>query len=180
MLPTDEIRALLREHDDPDHLERPPHFDLVTAGNRFAGLVRALEERFGPACSSGLTQDTSHYGGITVPTEVTGLERPLWVLLSNFGGFVTAGTGGTGMPGSEQGLTEEFLTWLDGVCTASGCVFVPVELLLEPYDGRSVLEQMYAEPLLEALAAEHGWDDGDDEDEEDLPPVWFDRYFQYM
>ncbi|MGA5069320.1 hypothetical protein ACPB9E_37215 [Streptomyces exfoliatus] len=51
-------------------------------------------------------------------------------------------------------------------------------MLLEPYDGRSVLEQMYAEPLLAALAAEQGWDD-DDEDE-DLPPVWFDRYFQYM
>ncbi|MFJ6630029.1 hypothetical protein ACIQMR_01305 [Streptomyces sp. NPDC091376] len=181
MLPTDEIRALLREHDDPDHLERPPHFDLVVGGKRFAGLVRALEGRFGPACTSGLTQDTSHYGGITVPTEVTGLERPLWVLLSNFGGFVTAGTGGEGMPGSQQGLTEDFLTWLDGVCTDLGCVFVPVELLLEPYDGRSVLEQMYAEPLLAALAAEQGWDDdGDDEDEEDLPPVWFDRYFQYM
>ncbi|MGA5065526.1 hypothetical protein ACPB9E_17485 [Streptomyces exfoliatus] len=64
---------------------------------------------------------------------------------------------------------------LDGVCTASGCVFVPIELLLESYDGRSVLEQMYAEPLLAALAAEQGWDD-----DEDLIPVWFDRFFQYM
>ncbi|MFI6417127.1 hypothetical protein ACIBG6_06850 [Streptomyces sp. NPDC050842] len=179
MLPTDEIRALLREYDDPEHLERPKNFDPVAAGKRFAPLVRALETRFGPACSSGLTQDCSHYGGVTVPAEVTGLERPMWVLLSNFGGFVTAGTGGEGMPGSEQGLTEEFLTWLDGVCTETGCVFVPIELLLEPYDGRSVLEQMYAEPLLAALAAEQGWDD-DEDDDEDLPPVWFDRYFQYM
>ncbi|MFE5831541.1 hypothetical protein ACFQ67_04890 [Streptomyces sp. NPDC056488] len=178
MLPDDEIRRLLREHDDPNHLERPADFDLVVEGKRFARLVRALEERFGPSCSSGLTQDSSHYGGITVPSEVTGLERPMWVLLSNFGGFVTAGTGGEGMPGSAQGLTEEFLRWLDGVCAETGCVFVPVELLLEPYDGRSVLEQMYAEPLLAALAAEQGWDD--DEEDEDLPPVWFDRYFQYM
>ncbi|MGA5069321.1 hypothetical protein ACPB9E_37220 [Streptomyces exfoliatus] len=122
---------------------------------------------------------SSQHGDITVPTEATGCERPMWVVLSNFGGFVTAGTGGMGMPGSEQGLTDEFLGWLDGVCTEVGCVFVPVELLLEPYDGRSVLEQMYAEPLLAALTAEQGWDD-DEDDEEDLPPVWFDRYFQYM
>ncbi|MCX4824608.1 hypothetical protein OG883_33080 [Streptomyces sp. NBC_01142] len=107
MLPTDEIRALLREHDDPHHLERPPTFELVTSRDRFAGLVHALEERFGPACSSALSQDSSTYGGITVPADVSGLDRPLWVLLSNFGGFITAGTGdGEGMPGSEEGLTR--------------------------------------------------------------------------
>jgi hypothetical protein len=178
MLPTDEIRALLRQYDDPDHLERPADFDPEVSGTRFARLVQAVEERFGPGCSSSLTQDCSHYGGTTLPPEITGLERPLWVLLSNFGGFVTAGTGGEGMPGSEQGLTERFLSWLDGVCARSDCVFVPVELLLELYDGVSMLEQMYAEPLLKALAAEQGW--GDDEDEEDMPPVWFDRYFQFM
>ncbi|MFE6098826.1 hypothetical protein ACFVQ4_02565 [Streptomyces laurentii] len=180
MLPTDEIRALLRQYDDPDRSQYPADFDLEAAAARFARLVRAVEERFGPGCSSGLIQDCSHYGGVTVPPEVTGLERPLWVLLSNFGGFVTAGTGGEGMPGSEQGLTEEFLGWLDGACAGAGCVFVPVELLLEPYDGVFILEQMYAEPLLKALAAEQGWGDDVEDDEDDLPPVWFDRYFQYM
>ncbi|MFJ9434895.1 hypothetical protein ACIRQY_35380 [Streptomyces sp. NPDC101490] len=178
MLPNDEIRRLLREHDDPDHMERPKDFDLVVAAKRFGELVHTLKERFGPACLSGLGQDTSYYGGITVPIEASGFELPVWVLFSNFGGFVTVGTGGEGAPGAERGLAREFLTWLDGACDKIDCVFVPVELLLEPYDGGSVLEQMYAESLLAALAAEHGWDDEDDE--ETLPPVWYDRYFQYM
>lgn len=178
---TGRVRALLREHDDPDHLERPPHFDPAASARRFDLLGRACVERFGPACVRFLTQDTSHYGGVTVRPDVTGLERPLWVLLSNFGGFVTAGTGAEGATGAGEGLTEEFLTWLDRVCAAAGCVRVPVELLLEPYDGRAVLERMYAEPLMLAMAAEHGWGDENDEDDEKVEPVvWWERYFDYM
>jgi hypothetical protein len=91
VLPADQIRALLREFDDPHRLERPRDFDLEASARRFAQLTRALVERFGPSCRSGLNQDTSDYGGISVPAEATGLGRPLWVGMSTFGCFVTAG-----------------------------------------------------------------------------------------
>ncbi|WP_392756662.1 hypothetical protein [Streptomyces sp. LN590] len=128
MLPADQIRALLREFDDPHCLERPRNFDLDASARRFAELTRALEERFGPSCKSGLNQDTSDYGGISVPAKATGFGRPLWVGLSNFGCFVTAGRASDwSEPDPTEGLIEEFVTWLGGVCTAAGCTFVPLE-----------------------------------------------------
>ncbi|MFM9445552.1 hypothetical protein [Streptomyces acidiscabies] len=87
--------------------------------------------------------------------------------MSNFGPFVTAGTGrDRGVPGCAQGLSETFTAWLDGLCTELGCVYVPAELLLEPYDGPSPLED--------------GSLPGETPDEEDLPPAWWDRYFPYV
>ncbi|MGI5196199.1 hypothetical protein ACQEVY_21515 [Streptomyces sp. CA-288835] len=178
MLPADRIRALLREFDDPQHLERPRDFDLKASAHRFAQLTHALTERFGPSCESGLSQDASYYGVIDVPADATGLGRPLWVLLSNFGSFVTTGTGDDwGVPSAKEGLTEEFVTWLDGICTAQGLTFVPIELLLEPYDGPSLADEEIPAELLAAFA-----DDGEEEEDEgpELPLAWWDRYFQYM
>ncbi|MEW2130543.1 hypothetical protein [Streptomyces sp. NPDC005435] len=188
MLPADRIRTLLREHDDPDHLERPENFDLPSARDAFARLVSALEEAFGPSCSNGLGQDTSYYGGIKIPVEATGLGRPLWVQMSNFGAyFVTAGTGAHwGAPDCEGDPPGEFSTWLDQVCTAAGCTFVPVQLLLEPYDGPSELAGFHDAELATALEAfvAAGGDlgiDGDEDEEEELrPDTWHDRYFEYM
>ncbi|MFI9286487.1 hypothetical protein [Streptomyces werraensis] len=54
-------------------------------------------------------------------------------------------------PGAATDLPAEYVTWLDAVCAAAGCVFVPLDLLLEPYDGPS-----------------------------DRTPVWADRYFQWV
>lgn len=42
---------------------------------------------------AGLGQDTSYYGAISLPTAATATDRRLWVLMSNFGPFATAGTG---------------------------------------------------------------------------------------
>ncbi|MEX3106612.1 MULTISPECIES: hypothetical protein [unclassified Streptomyces] len=162
----DHLRALLRELDDPDHLELPPGYDLPAARRRFAGLGAAMKERFGPSVIAGMTQDASYYGEVTVPAP----DRPLWVLMSNFGPFVTAGTGrDLGVPGCEEGLDESFVTWLDGVCTELGCVYVPAGLLLEPYDGPTRLED-----------GELPGGGEDEEEEEELPLAWWDRYFQYM
>ncbi|MFJ9796931.1 hypothetical protein [Streptomyces sp. NPDC101145] len=178
MLPPDRLRALLREQDDPAHLELPADYDVPAARARFARLADALRRRFGPSVTAGHGQDASFLGYVSVPAGASGADRPLWVLLSNFGPFVTAGTGDAwGVPGCEEGLSAPFVTWLDDLCGELGCVYVPVALLLEPYDGPSLEEDEEAEAILAALAAQ---DDEEAEEEDDLPPSWWDRYFQYM
>ena len=183
MLPLGQIRQLLLEYDGPRHLERPEAFDPNAARECFARLVSVLEERFGPSCTGGLAQDASFYGVIDVPADATGLGRPLRVAMSNFGAyFVTArGVVDESAPGSEAALTQEFVTWLDGVCTAVGCTFVPAELLRERYDGPSFLEAHRDEELIAALVAAGEVTDGEDEAESDVGVAyWNDRYFAYM
>ncbi|MCL8013389.1 hypothetical protein [Streptomyces sp. AS02] len=187
MLSPDRLRELLRELDDPDpkHLEVPRNYDVPAARQRFHQLADALERRFGPSVSAGMGQDASFLGVYEVPAEATGTDRALRVLISNFGPFVTAGTGdGLSLPGCEEGLSDEFVTWLDELCTELGCVYVPVELVKEPYDGPIALgDDALTEELLAALAAaneEEGEGEGEEEEEDDLPPTWLDRYFAYM
>ncbi|MFL9653547.1 hypothetical protein ACJ7VE_07515 [Streptomyces sp. PB17] len=180
MLPLDEIRTLLSEHDDPDHRERPRDFDAKATARRFALLTGALERRFGPSGSVGRYQDASAYGRFAV-TDGSGPAGGLWVELSNFGGFVSAGAGDDRSADSAPGPSGEFVTWLDEVCTAAGCVFVPLDVLLEPYDGptRTLVDEDRV--FVETLAA-LGYGGGDDEDEEDgdMRAVWADRYFGYV
>ncbi|MBB4790510.1 hypothetical protein [Streptomyces nodosus] len=180
MLPMVQIRALLREHDDPRHLERPADFDKEPALDCYTRLVSALEEHFGPSCSSGLGQDASFCGVIHVPVDATGLGLPMGVAMSNFGNyFVTAYMRvGVGVPRGEECPPEEFVTWLDGVCTAMGCTFVPTELLREPYDGPVPLAAEDLELAAALVAA--GLAEADDNDEELVTPDWHDRYFEYM
>ncbi|MGW7499018.1 hypothetical protein ACWGKA_32625 [Streptomyces luteogriseus] len=184
MLPLDRLRKLLRELDDPDpeHREMPRNYDVPAARQRFRRFADALEGRFGPSVSAGMGQDSSFLGAASFPAEATGTGRPLWVLISNFGPFITAGTGRRwGLPGCEEGLDDEFVTWLDELCTELGCVYVPIELLMEPYDGPTSLgDDEAGEAVLAALAAASSADEGEEEEEDDLPPAWYDRYFQYM
>ncbi|MDQ0596814.1 hypothetical protein QF037_001159 [Streptomyces canus] len=181
MLPMDQLRARLREHDDPGHLERPADFDRDTSRRCFARLLSALEERFGPSCSSGLGQDSSFYGVIDVPAGATGVDRPMGVAMSNFGTyFVTAFMRvDEGSPGGEACPPEEFVTWLDGVCTAMGCTFIPTGLLREPYEGPSVLAAAGDLELAAVLVAA-GLAEAEDDDEELGKSDWHDRYFDYM
>lgn len=182
MLPLDQIRALLLEHDDPHHLERPADFDLDTSRECFARLVSVLKERFGPSCSRGLVQDASFYGVIDVPAAATEPGRFMRVVMSNFGSyFVTADVVvGEGVPSGEAGSTEEFVTWLDGVCAAAGCTFVPAGLLREPYSGPSFLEAHRDEELVAALVAAGEVTEDADDEEEVGKAYWRDRYFEYM
>ncbi|MCP9996652.1 hypothetical protein LUX34_14995 [Streptomyces werraensis] len=166
-------------YDDPRHLDAPRDHDAEATVRRFTRLAEALEGRFGPSCRTGLFQDASVHGVVRVPTEATGLGRALWVELSNFGRFVTAGTGsGWDAPGAATDLPAEYVTWLDAVCAAAGCVFVPLDLLLEPYDGPSPTWADEDEALVRALEA--AGEPVDDEDGEDRRPVWADRYFQWV
>ncbi|WP_225644668.1 hypothetical protein [Streptomyces werraensis] len=173
------LRTLLRVYDDPRHLDAPRDHDAEATVRRFTRLAEALEGRFGPSCRTGLFQDASVHGVVRVPTEATGFGRALWVELSNFGRFVTAGTGsGWDAPGAAMDLPAEYVTWLDAVCAAAGCVFVPLDLLLEPYDGPSPTWADEDEALVRALEA--AGEPVDDEDGEDRTPVWADRYFQWV
>ncbi|MFF6837122.1 hypothetical protein ACFY84_35915 [Streptomyces sp. NPDC012438] len=179
MLPLNQIRRFLLEHDDPGHLERPADFDLNTSRESFARLVSALEERFGPSCTSGLAQDASFYGVIDVPADASGLGRPLRAAMSNFGTyFITARVVvDEAAPSSETALTQELVTWFDDICTAAGCTFVPTELLRERYDGPSFLEAHRDKELIAALLAVEEVTD----DEGDVGVAyWNDRYFEYM
>ncbi|MGW2837519.1 hypothetical protein ACWCWD_06940 [Streptomyces sp. NPDC001493] len=181
MIPMDPIRALLLEHDDPGNLERPADFDPKASVNSFSLLVSAFEERFGPSCSSGLGQDASFLGVIDVPADATGLGLPLHAMMSNFGGhFVTARVvDDEGFPGGGDGLTEELTTWLDGVCAAMGCTFVPAELLREPYEGPSRLPAA-ADVELAAVLVAAGVAEAEESDEDLGKADWYDRYFEYM
>ncbi|MEV5430905.1 hypothetical protein [Streptomyces sp. NPDC052701] len=183
MLPLDRLRELLRELDDPDpeHREIPRDYDVPAARQRFRQFADAAERRFGPSVSAGMGQDASFLGVVSVPAEATRTGQPLQMAMSNFGPFVTAKVGLPGMPGCEDGLGDEFLTWLDELCTELGCIYVPNELLMEPYDGPTPLgDDEAGEAILAALAAASADEDRDDEEEDDLPPTWLDRYFQYM
>ncbi|MFE9847656.1 hypothetical protein ACFYPN_02415 [Streptomyces sp. NPDC005576] len=177
----DRIRDLLVENDDPRNLERPADFDRKTSENCFTRLVHAFQERFGPSCSSGRGQDASFYGVIDVPADATRIDRSLNATMSNFGGFFVTARVGTdeGLPGVEESLTEEYATWLDGVCTAIGCTFVPVELLREPYDGPSPLLAAGDAALAEVLVAA-GEAEGEEGDEDMGKTSWYDRYFDYV
>ncbi|MFF7314785.1 hypothetical protein [Streptomyces sp. NPDC008137] len=184
MLSLDRLRELLRELDDPDpaHREMPRDYDVPAARQRFRQFADAAERRFGPSVLADMGQDSSFLGVVSVPAEATGTGRPLRVAMSNFGPFVTAGTGlGLGMPGCEDGLDDEFLTWLDELCTELGCIHMPIELLMEPYAGPTALGDDEAdEAILAALAASSADGEEEEEEEDDLPPTWLDRYFQYM
>ncbi|CAL9471856.1 hypothetical protein GCM10010243_63520 [Streptomyces matensis] len=176
----DRLRTLLRVYDDPRHLDVPRDFDAEATVRRFARLTEALEGRFGPSCRTSFFQDASVHGAVRVPAEATGHGKALWVELSNFGRFVTAGTGDAwDAPGAATDLPAECVTWLDAVCTAAGCTFVPLDLLLEPYDGPSPTWADEDEALVRALEAA-GEPADDEEDDEDRTPVWADRYFQWV
>ncbi|TXS21330.1 hypothetical protein EAO70_07870 [Streptomyces sp. adm13(2018)] len=184
MLPLDRIRQLLLELDEPRHLERPSDFDLDTSRDCFAWLVSALEGRFGPSCTSDLAQDASFYGVIDVPAEVTGLGgRPLRAAMSHFGTYLVTArvVEDESAPSSDTALTPELMGWLDDVCSAVGCTFVPAELLRELYDGPSFLEAHRDRELIAALVAAGELTDceGDDESEVGVA-YWNDRYFAYM
>ncbi|CAM5439308.1 hypothetical protein STENM36S_04398 [Streptomyces tendae] len=188
MLPLVEIRTLLREHDDPRHRERPRDFDPEVAARRFALLTGRAQAASGRPAGRGCTRTPARADGSGPPRTAPVPPGVWWVELSNFGGFVTAGMGTDWTADSAAGLSGEFVTWLDEVCTAAGCVFVPLDVLLEPYDGPTptlVDEDRAFARTLAALGhdshdSRDGHDSEDGEDGEEVLPVRADRYFDYV
>ncbi|MEU9931900.1 MULTISPECIES: hypothetical protein [Streptomyces] len=174
MLTEEALLTLMKEYDDPENIERPRNFDPQLAAHRFEQIKTSLEELFGPSCESGLYQDASIYGEIEISSDATGFGRRLWVQLSNFGYFVTAGTGVWVEPGPTEGLTDEIESRLGEICAEAGCLYVPLEILLQPYDGKSPLGDL---EVPESCTASES---SDTEGDRDLPISWADRYFSWV
>ncbi|GAA2669079.1 MULTISPECIES: hypothetical protein [Actinosynnema] len=131
--------ALLRELDDPVHLEFPRDYDHGVERARFERLVVGLARRFGCACAVDRNvQDASHHGDVGVPAGATAGGEPITVRVSNFGGMavVSLGLPGGGdereepalFDGGDRRAVEEELGVL-------GYRVIPRRLLRERYDG---------------------------------------------
>ncbi|MFE3387304.1 hypothetical protein [Streptomyces anulatus] len=174
MLSEEALLTLMKEYDDPENIERPRNFDPQLAAHRFEQIKTSLEELFGPSCEAGLYQDASIYGEIEIPSGATGFDQRLWVQLSNFGYFVTAGTGVWVEPDPTEGLTDKLESRLGEICAEAGCLYVPLEILLQPYNGKSLLGDL---EVPEACASSEC---ADTEGDRDLPISWADRYFSWV
>ncbi len=139
----DRLRQLLREFDDPVHMEHPADFDRDATANRFNSLVTRLEEEFDCECrtDAGIyVQDASHYGQAVVPRKATASGADLFVRISNFGPMAVYGLDRPGVYTDEE---------LDVLCDRAdrdrlesalqdfGYTIIPESLLWERYDGRS-------------------------------------------
>ena len=137
------LRRLLRDLDDPEHMERPFDFDLRTTEKRFAELVARLQRDFRTTCrvdAGVLVQDALYYGQAVVPAEATNSAADLFVRVSNFGSMAVYGIEA---PGAYLG--EELDALLDladrdrieQALLDGDYRIVPEAVLWERYDGRS-------------------------------------------
>ena len=143
---------LLRSLDDPSDPESPPGFDWrradaalhAMAGDLAAALaVPGLEVE-----GSESIQDASFHGQIVLPmsTLLPGQSGPALLCTSNFGRLAAVRP--------EAALQPEVLSAVRGVLAAHDYVYVPAELLGEPYRGPTILDAQV--------------------------PTWWDRYFEYV
>ncbi|WFE27964.1 DUF6346 domain-containing protein [Solwaraspora sp. WMMD791] len=161
----DEIDSLLRQLDDPVHLERPAGFDYAAEQARFAALVADVEARFGCVCTvdAGMNvQDASYLGQLEIPASATATETEIFVRVSNFGGLALLGAERPGVHDDEE--TRILIAYADWrnvleVLTNHGYVVLLEDALSRPYDGTSdALRRAY----------------------QTHPATWFTRYFDYL
>lgn len=161
----DEIDSLLRQLDDPVHLERPAGFDYAAEQARFAALVADVEARFGCVCTvdAGMNvQDASYLGQLEIPASATATETEIFVRVSNFGGLALLGAERPGVYDDEE--TRILIAYADWrkvleVLTNHGYVVLLEDALSRPYDGTSdALRRAYPT----------------------YPATWFTRYFDHL
>jgi hypothetical protein len=177
---TERLKSRLRELDDPARLEFPRDYDYEATRTRFMLLVEKLERAFGCRCRTDLqVQDASHHADAVIPKNSTTSDYPIWVRMSNFGSLVTAGA-----DDHHQGLREscriiraEDVMLIDAACSSIGCTFVSLDVLLEPYEGPTALEEGIPDWILNQIEDSNP---DSEEDEEDTTGLWFSRFFDYM
>ncbi|MDG4771567.1 DUF6346 domain-containing protein [Solwaraspora sp. WMMD792] len=160
-----EIDSLLRQLDDPVHLERPAGFDYAAEQARFAALVAAVEARLGCVCTvdAGMNvQDASYLGQFEIPASATATETEIFVRVSNFGGLALLGAERPGVYDDEE--TRILIAYADWrkvleVLTNHGYVVLLEDALSRPYDGTS-------DALRHACPT--------------YPATWFARYFDHL
>ncbi|MEU4089291.1 hypothetical protein [Streptomyces aureus] len=148
-----DLLALLRELDDPGWLEWPQDYDRGETAARFGTLVARLESDFAARCTvEPDAQDSSEYGRITVPGEVTVCGTRIVVCVSKFGSLalVCADNPGAFLGTDEAQVEGELdvadLAKVDRALAECGYVVVPEELLESDYDGPSRLPSHVQRP----------------------------------
>ena len=78
------IWALLRDLDDPDHMEFPQNYDYAATRARFDQLAARLDQRFRCTCTVDRgVQDASHHGTIVIPITATASDVAALAAWSN-------------------------------------------------------------------------------------------------
>jgi hypothetical protein len=157
----EQMWSLLRELDDPDHLETPADFDFEATRDRFEQLVSGLDTAFD--CQSDAdrsVQDATLHARVAVPAEATATGERLVVRVSNFGSLATASLENPGAYDTAELktlLAAEDAARVYKVLDDLGYVVVPEEPLWRDYDG-SVPLSVFAPQR----------------------PSWWIRYFDYL
>jgi hypothetical protein len=120
---------LLRRHDDPVCWMEPPNFDYESASLRFLEFARELSSALNVPVRTEtgyLLQDAIYHSEVFIPAQE---GRPASIRFSRFGDMVT-------VMGSEQ-IPEEWLTIIQKLLQKHGYVYVPVDVLQQPYTGNN-------------------------------------------
>lgn len=155
--------ALLRQHDDPQHMEFPRGHDHATARTRFEQLAARLDTRFQCACNVGReVQDASHHGTVVIPATAAHSAEHITVVISNFGNLAVVTLGDPGVYDEEE--EREFFHTTDRLrvreeLDALGYTVVSEHLLRTRYDGVSDLVSYYPP---------------------EYHPTWWIRFFDYL
>ncbi|GAA3573486.1 hypothetical protein GCM10022197_32880 [Microlunatus spumicola] len=157
----EQLWALLRELDDPDHLETPAGFDLGATRERFERLVGGLDEAFGCRTDADRSvQDASLHARVVVPAGSTSSGERLVVCVSNFGGLATVSLTNPGVFDSaelHELLHADDAAHVYGVLDDLDYVVIPEDPLWTTYDGPS------------QITVDARW-----------PASWWTRFFDYL
>jgi hypothetical protein len=89
--------SLLRNLDDPAHLETPDGYDPDETTERFEQLVARLEAQFACQCQvDRYVQDASHHGEIIIPADHTSSGQHIHIRISHFGNLAVYSPGNLG------------------------------------------------------------------------------------
>lgn len=132
------LRRMLRELDDPDHVEGPADYTSEDFA-RFERLAHRLEATFGSGCRVDRNvQDASFRGRIDLSAEVTASGRPLVLVVSNFGSMAVLAVDNPGAWSQTefQALIHPHdMATIEAGLDEFGFVLVPEDPLWDPYDG---------------------------------------------
>ncbi|WP_018566773.1 hypothetical protein [Streptomyces sp. PsTaAH-124] len=150
--------ALLRQLDDPQHMEFPHGYDHDATRARFEQLATRLNARFQCTCTvDRQVQDASHHGTIVIPATATDSAEHITVTISNFGNLAVVTLGNPGSYNEEE--ERELFQATDRLrveeeLESLGYTVISEHLLWTGYDGVSDLVSYY--------------------------PTWWIRFFDYL
>jgi len=121
---------LFRRHDHPTRCESPPGFDYAAASSRFATFAKELSAKLvlNLRTETGSDiQDASFHSQIYLPTSN---DWHALLRFSNFGEMATVTEDEPAPPATLAAVIE--------LLAKHGYVYIPVEMLHRPYDGKNL------------------------------------------